>query len=340
MRKPIIYIVATGGTIASKYLASSGEVVAGASVEELASTVPELLDIAELKTIQHSNVTSDVIDTPTIVELGRLLRKLLAQDETAGVVVTHGTATLEETAYFLDLTLNTDKPVVITGAMRNLVERDADGPRNILYSVIAAAHPESSGRGVLVCFNGELHSARDAIKVHANRVDAYASRDGGTVGAVSKDGVIYFSRPERRIHINVDHMKENVQLITITQGCNDLLLRSCINARVDGIVVEGIGAGNVNLPAYHAICDALDVGIPLVLGVRIFAGTPYFAKGHDGSFKTMVERGALSAGYLSGIKARVLLMVALAQTRDAAELRRIFARASAPTLPAQAGFAR
>jgi hypothetical protein len=101
--------VATGGTIASKYLASSGQVVAGASVEELASTVPELLDIAELRTIQHSNVTSDVIDTPTIVELGRLLRKLLAQNETAGVVVTHGTATLEETAYFLDLTLNTEK---------------------------------------------------------------------------------------------------------------------------------------------------------------------------------------------------------------------------------------
>lgn len=338
MGRPIIYIVATGGTIASKYLANAGEVVAGASVEELALTVPELQEVAEVRTIQHSNVTSDVIDTPTIVELGRLLRKLLTERETAGVVVTHGTATMEETAYFLDLTLGTDKPVVITGAMRNLVERDADGPRNILYSVITAAHPESSGRGVLVCFNGELHSARDAIKVHANRVDAYASRDGGAVGAVSKDGIIYFSRPERRIHIDVDHVKENVQLVTVVQGCNDLLLRCCISAKVDGIVVEGIGAGNVNLPSYHAICDALDAGIPVVLGVRIFAGTPYFAKGHDGSFRTMVERGALSAGYLSGIKARVLLMVALAHTQDATKLRKIFAQASAPTLPLHAGF--
>jgi L-asparaginase len=331
MAKPVVFVVATGGTIASKYVPKDGRVVDGASVEELAASAPELADIAEIRGVQHSNVTSDVIDTPTIVGLGRLLRKLLAEESTAGVVVTHGTATLEETAYFLDLTLGTEKPVVITGAMRNLVEKDADGPRNILYSAIVAAHRESRGRGVLVCFNGEIHSARDAIKVHANRVNAYASRDGGAVGAVSKDGLIYFSRPERRVHIDVDDMKDNVQLITVTQGCNDLLLRACIAAKVDGIVVEGIGAGNVNLPSYYAICDALAAGIPVVLGVRIFAGTPYFAKGHEGSFRTMVEKGAISAGYLGCIKAKVLLMAALVQTREREALRDIFARAGGAT---------
>jgi L-asparaginase len=333
MAKPVVYVVATGGTIASKYVPKDGKVVDGASVEELAASAPELADIAEIRGVQHSNVTSDVIDTPTIVGLGRLLRKLLAEESTAGIVVTHGTATLEETAYFLDLTLVTEKPVVITGAMRNLVEKDADGPRNILYSAMVAAHHDSRGRGVLVCFNGEIHSARDAIKVHANRVNAYASRDGGAVGAVSKDGLIYFSRPERRVHIDVDDMKDNVQLITVTQGCNDLLLRACIAAKVDGIVVEGIGAGNVNLPSYYAICDALAAGIPVVLGVRIFAGTPYFAKGHEGSFRTMVEKGAIPAGYLSCIKARILLMVALVKTREPEALKDIFARAGGAPLP-------
>jgi L-asparaginase len=186
---------------------------------------------------------------------------------------------------------------------------------------------------VLVCFNGEIHAAREAIKIHANRVNAYASRDGGAIGAVSKDGVIYFSRPERRVHIDVDDMKDNVQLVTVTQGCNDLLLRACIDARVDGIVVEGIGAGNVNLPSYYAICDALAANIPVVLGVRIFAGTPYFAKGHEGSFRTMVEKGAISAGYLSCIKARVLLMVALVYTQERSALKDIFARAAAPSRP-------
>jgi L-asparaginase len=333
MAKPIIYVVGTGGTIASRYVASKGNVVAGASMEELAASVPGLSDIAEVRTVEHSNVTSDIIDTPTIVALGRRVRELLAREETAGVVITHGTATLEETAYFLDLTLGSDKPVVLTGAMRNLVEPDADGPRNILYSAIVAAHPDSRGRGVLVCFNGEIHSARDAIKVHANRVDAYASRDGGAAGAVSKDGVIFFSRPERRLHIDVDHVKENVQLLVVAQGCNDLLVRACIAAKVDGIVIEGIGAGNVNLPFYHGICDALDAGIPVVLGVRIFAGTGYFAKGHEGSFRTMIERGGISAGYLSGVKARILLMVALAHTQELKALRDIFARAGAPSLP-------
>jgi len=333
MGKPVVYIVATGGTIASKYVPQDGKVVAGASVEELAASAPELAGIAEIRGIQHSNVTSDIIDTPTIVGLGRLVKKLLAEEATAGVVVTHGTATLEETAYFLDLTLATDKPVVVTGAMRNLVEKDADGPRNIFYSVMVAAHCASRGRGVLVCFNGEIHSARDAIKVHANRVDAYAARDGGAVGAVTKEGLHYFSRPERHVHIDVDDMKDNVQLITVAQGCNDLLLRACIAAKVDGIVVEGIGAGNVNLPSYYAICDALTAGIPVVLGVRIFAGTPYFAKGHEGSFRTMIEKGALSAGYLSCIKARTLLMVALVKTQDPAALKEIFARAGGGTLP-------
>jgi L-asparaginase len=333
MVKPLIYIVGTGGTIASRYVAKIGANVEPASVAELAASVPGLADIAEVRAVQHSNVTSDIIDTPTIVALGKVVRKLLAEANTAGVVITHGTATLEETAYFLDLTLESDKPVVITGAMRNAVDPDADGPRNILYSAIVAVHPASRGRGVLVCFNGEIHSARDAIKIHANRVNAYASRDSGPVGAVSKEGLIYFSRPERSLHIDVDHMKENVQLLIVSQGVNDLLMRACIKEKADGIVIEGIGAGNVNLPYYHAICDALKAGMPVVVGVRMFAGTPYFAKGHEGSFKTMVERGAISAGYLSGVKARILLMVALAHTNDLQELKKIFARAGGATLP-------
>ncbi|MCG8544618.1 MAG: asparaginase [Alphaproteobacteria bacterium] len=333
MAKPIVYVIGTGGTIASNYLASNAKLVASASADDLVATVPEIAEFAEIRSVEHSNITSDLMDTPTVVALGKRLRKVLAEDNVAGAVVTHGTATMEETSYFMDLTLDQEKPVVFTGAMRNLVERDADGPRNILYSAITAAHPESRNRGVLVCFNGEIHSARDAIKIHANQVNAYASRDGGPLGAVSKEGLIFFTRPERRLHIDVDHMKENVQLITMAQGANDLLVRACIAERVDGIVIDGVGAGNVNIPYFHAVCDALDAGIPVVIGHRMLGGTPYFAKGHDGSFRSMIERGAISAGYLSGIKARVLLMVALAYTQEQATLRDLFARVAAPSLP-------
>ena len=333
MAKPIVYVIATGGTIASNYVPKNGILVDPATADDLVAKIPEIYDFAEIRCLQHSNITSDLMDINTVVELGKLVRKLVSKNDTTGVVITHGTATMEETAYFLDLTLDQPKPIVLTGAMRNLSEPDADGPRNILYSVMTAVHPHSQSRGVLLCFNGEIHAARNAIKMNANLVNAYASRDGGPLGAISKEGLIYFSQPERRLHIDIDYMKENVQLIILAQGANDLLVRACISEGVDGIVIEGIGAGNVNIPYFNAVCDALEANIPVVVGHRMLGGSAYFAKGHDGSFRSMIERGAIPAGHLSGIKARVLLMVALAHTQDREAIREIFTKVSSPSLP-------
>lgn len=331
MPKRTVVIVGTGGTIASRYDPRVGADVPAASAEELVAGVPGLAEVARVRVVEHSNITSDLLDTPTAFALRDRLREELADDAVTGAVVTHGTATLEETAYLLDLTLGSEKPVVVTGAMRNSIERDADGPRNILYAARVAAHPESRGRGVLVSLSGEIHAARDAVKSHAELVTAFSSRDGGPVGMVTKEGVIFFSRPERRLHLEVDHVKENVQLLVMVQGANDLLLRACIRERVDGVVIEGVGAGNMNLPWYRATCEALDAGIPVVVGVRILRGAPHHAKGHRGSLRSVVERGAIPSGYLSGVKARILLMVALAHTQDREELREIFRRAAAPT---------
>jgi len=327
--KPLIYVVATGGTIASNYVASEGDLAAPATVDDLISATPEIATFADVRSLQHNNITSDLMDIPNVVELGKLVRKLLEDEIVAGVVITHGTATLEETAFFLDLTIKNEKPVVVTGAMRNLSETDADGPRNILYSVLTAAHSDSRSRGVLVSFNGEIYSARDVIKVHSMQVNAYASRDSGPLGMVSKDGLIYFAKPERRIFINVEEMSANVQLLKVTQGINDLLIRACIENDVDGIVIEGIGAGNVNIPYYNAVCDALRVDIPVVIGHRMSSGSPFFNKGHDGSFKSMIDKGAIPCGYLSCVKARILLMVALSHTNEIETVRHIFSQVSA-----------
>ncbi|MDH5534510.1 MAG: asparaginase [Betaproteobacteria bacterium] len=327
MPLPNVCIVATGGTIASRFDAKLGGPVAAASAEELIAAVPGLHEAARIHAVQHTNINSPRMDSLTVLALRDRLRQLLADDDVAGAVVTHGTATLEETAYLLELTLGGDKPVVVTGAQRNADEHDADGPRNLLYAVRIAGDPAAAGRGVMVAMGGEIHAAREAVKAHSAFVNAFTSRDGGRIGMVAEEGVTWFSRPEQRLRLDVSAVKTNVQLVVMTQGSNDLLLRACVAGDADGIVVDAVGSGNVNLPFYEAICDALAAGIPVVVSSRHLAGRPHASKGYPGSLASLLEGGAISAGYLSGIKARILLMVALAHTRDRDALRAIFARA-------------
>jgi L-asparaginase len=327
MARANVAVVGTGGTIASKYDKRIGGHTSAAAAEELVAAVPELARVASIRVAEHSNINSALMDSATAFGLRATLKPLLADEGVAGIVVTHGTATLEETAYLLDLTLGTEKPVVVTGAQRNFDEPDADGPRNLLYAVMVAASPQARGRGVLVALGGEIHAARDATKVNTERVTCFAGRDGGPIGMVTKDAVTFIATPERRVHIEVERIEENVQLVRMAQGANDLLLRACIRERVAGIVVEATAGGNVNEPFYRAICDALDAGIPVVVATRLASGAPHPGKAYRGSFKSLVEHGAIGAGYLGGLKARILLMVALAHTREREALAHLFEQA-------------
>ena len=327
MSKPVIAVVGTGGTIASKYDPVIGGHTSAATAQDLVAKMPELAQVAELRIVEHSNINSALMDTATAFALRDTIRRVLADERIAGVVVTHGTATLEETAYLLDLTIGTEKPVVVTGAQRNFDEPDADGPRNLLYAVLIAASPEARGRGVLVALGGEIHAARDVTKVNTEAVTCFASRDGGAVGMVTKHNVTFIGTPGRRVHLEVQSIEENVQLVRMGQGANDLLLRACIREKVPGIVVEATAGGNVNEPFYQGICAALEAGIPVVVATRVSSGAPHPGKGYRGSFQSLLEKGAIGAGYLSGLKARILLMVALGHTHDRAALDSIFARA-------------
>ena len=285
MSKPLVCIVGTGGTIASKYDAALGGHTSAATAQDLVAAVPELRDIAEIRVVEHSNVNSAVMDTATAFGLAATLRKVLLHENVNGIVVTHGTATLEETAYLMDLTVATDKPIVITGAQRNFDEGDADGPRNILCAVMVASSPEARGRGVLVAVGGEIHAAVDVTKAHTESLACFAGRDGGPVGMVSKHAVTFFSVPGRRMHLDVERIEENVQLLRMPQGANDLLLRACIRERVPGIVVEASAGGNVTVPYDVAICDALEASIPVVVATRVVSGPTHFGKGYRGSLR-------------------------------------------------------
>ncbi len=327
MGKPVVCVVGTGGTIASRYDASLGGHVSAATAQDLVQAVPELADIADIRVVEHSNINSALMDTATAFSLRDTLRKVLQDDAVAGVVVTHGTATLEETAYLMDLTVGTDKPVVFTGAQRNSDEKDPDGPRNLFCAVMIAAHPEAAKRGVLVALGGEIHAARDVTKINPEILTCFGARDGGPVGSVTKHGVTFFAMPQRRVHLEIDQIKPEVHIIRMTQGGSDLLFRACVQARVDGVVVEGTGGGNVNRPFYDGVCSAIDAGIPVVAGLRLPSGAPHLGKGYLGSYQSLIAKGAISSGYLSGIKARVLLMAALGHTSDLQQLKAIFAQA-------------
>lgn len=327
MGKPLVCIVGTGGTIASKYDPNLGGHVSAATADDLVASVPELREVAELKIVEHSNVNSALMDSATAFALADTLREVLADEHVAGAVVTHGTATLEETAYLMDLVVSTDKPIVFTGAQRNFDEPDADGPRNLLYAVLVAANPDARGRGVLVALAGEIHAASDVTKSHSELTTCFAGRDGGPVGMVSRRSVTFFSTPGRRIHLDTRRIEDNVQLVRMVQGANGVLLRACIRECVAGIVVEGTAGGNVNAAFYAAICDALAAEIPVVIATRVVSGPTHFGKGYRGSLASLTAKGAIAAGYLSGIKARIVLMAALGATRDRRQLAEIFARA-------------
>ena len=326
----MIQIVNTGGTIASRYRPDAGGWVSDASADELVAAVPGLGDLAELRLAEHSQINGYRIDTDTVFALARRIRALVEDDGTDGVVVAHGTATLEETAYLLDLTINTPKPIVVTGAQRRFDDLGADGPMNLYCAVKVAADPAARDHGVLAVFDSRVFSARDLIKIHTHSLAAFGARDGGALGYVSRDQVILFTRPERRLYFDIDHVKRNVQLVKLVQGGNDLLIRACIAGRVDGIVIEGISSGHANDECFAAICDALELGLPVVTVPRILfggnnvKGTQY---AHPGSIHSMIEKGAIAGGYLSGQKARIFLMVALAKTKDRNALQRYFALA-------------
>lgn len=327
MKKPLVCIVGTGGTIASKFDPALGGHVSAATASDLVAAIPEIPDVAQVRVVEHSNINSALMDTQTAFALRDTLRSVFEDDRVAGVVVTHGTATLEETAYMMDLTVGTEKPIVFTGAQRNADEKDPDGPRNVLNAVRIAADPNAGGRGVMVALGGEIHSAIDAVKMNPERLTCFGARDGGPIGSVASQGIVFFSMPQRRLHLEVSHIRPDVHIIKMVQGSSNLLFRACVDAKVDGIVVEGTGGGNMNLPFYQGVCMALEAGIPVIAGQRLPSGSPHPGKGYLGSFQSIVRQGAISSGYLSGVKARVLLSVALGHTNDRDRLREIFAQA-------------
>lgn len=324
---PTCLLIATGGTIAMKVDPVCGAPVPALSGEELRACIPGLAWVGRLEVQEFANQPSPHITPAQWLALHQAVVEALARDDLAGVVISHGTDTLEETAWFLDLTVPSGKPVVLVGAQRNASTPDFDGPRNLLDAVRVAVSPGALGQGVLAVMNGQAHAARDVSKTHTSAVESFQSGAFGCLGAVEGGRVLFSRHPARRQSIPLtDDPLPRVDIVAMHAGADGALLRAAVAAGAKGIVVQALGLGNVNVDMRQAIEAAVDGGVRVVVSTRVPHGAVAPLYGFDGGGATLKEAGALFAGDLPPHKARILLMLALQSPRAPGEIQLLFDR--------------
>lgn len=319
MRAKVV-VIGTGGTIASRYDASLGRKVTAMSGSDLLALLPDADALAELEIDNFASVASFQMDAAFLLRLIRRIGDKLSRADVSGVVVTHGTDTMEESAYLADLLVGSDKPVVFTGAQRSADEPDGDGPRNILNSIRAAASPLTRGLGAMICFNEELHAAREVTKVHTSAVQTFQSYDHGKLGTFDGDRVVVSRRPIGRPKYRVEQLEPRVDLIKLVLGLDARPLDSAVSSGTKGIVLEAFGLGNTTREAAGGVKRAVAAGVPVVVTSRCPAGRVKAVYGGGGGGRDIEDAGAFFAPGIAGVKARMLLMVLLADQPSMSEL--------------------
>ena len=319
-----VAVVATGGTIAMTRDPGTGAPVPALSGGDLTAAVPGLKELADVRVIEFSNVPSDYMGPDRWPSLSRAVEEVLADPGVTGVVLSHGTDTLDQTAYFLDLTLRSSKPVVAVGAQRNASDPDADGPRNLLNAVRQVLAEGAPGRGVTVTMNSRINAAREVRKTHTSNVDSFNSGEAGILGYVDEDRVVFHRAPLRRQTIPLPDRLPRVDLVPMYAGADGSTVRYAADGGAEAIVVEAYGLGNVNEAMHDAIGYAIGRGVAVVIATKLANGRTLPVYGFKGGGKTLQDLGAVFAGDLSGDKARVLTMLALPVAKDRQGLQAYF----------------
>jgi L-asparaginase len=310
--QPVVVLIATGGTIAMKIDPVKKAPVPAISGEDLLATVPEVSKYARMEVNNISNIPSGYMGPANWVALTKAVNQTLARPEVAGVIVSHGTDTLEETAYWLDLTYTSDKPIVLIGAQRNASEADFDGPRNLLNAVRICIEPQSKGKGAMLVMNNQINAARDVTKTHTSSVETFKSGDWGFLGAIDFDRVFYSRTPLRRQHVplKTDNIPY-VEIIPTYGGTDGYLIKAALDHGAKGLVIQALGWGNVNPATSAEIKAAIGKGIPVVISTRVPNGRVLPNYGYEGGGKVLYDAGAVMADDLTPQKARILLMLLL-----------------------------
>jgi L-asparaginase len=328
-KKPKVVIVATGGTIAGSATSqtSAGYQSGAVAVDALIAAVPQLKDIAEVSGEQVSSIGSQDMNDEVWLKLAKRVNAILAQPDVAGVAITHGTDTMEETSYFLNLVVNSVKPVVLTGSMRPSTAMSADGPLNIYNAVAIAADPTAKGRGVLVTVDDDIHSGHDIVKTHTTDVGTMASGEAGLVGATLFGKQTWYRTPtcvhtaKSEFRIEGVNALPRVDIIYAHANMSPDMITSAAANGAKGIVIAGVGDGNMTAPAVEAVKAAIAKGVVVVRSSRT----------NGGIIRRNIELdddklGTVASMELNPAKARVLLQLALLKTKDTKTIQGYFDR--------------
>jgi L-asparaginase type II len=308
---PLVKVVATGGTIANT---PSGRLNAA----EVADAIPALKKVAQLEVEEVIRVGSSSITLDNWLTLARRINEIFAREsEVKAVVVTHGSNTVEETGYFLSLTVKSDKPVVLTAAQRQFTTLSSDSPKNFLQAVRVAVSDEARGKGALIVVNDMIHAARDVTKSMSYRVETYDSRDLGALGLVDEDKVSFYRTPTRRgnaFDLEKINKLPRVEIIYTYADADGALIDA---SKAEGLIIAGFPTGSGTPAMDEAVKRVVAKGIPVVMTHRGGMGRVTDTRAKE-------ARPLIWGDNLTPQKARVLLMLALTRTRNAAELQKIF----------------
>lgn len=321
-----VTIIATGGTIAGAGSASEYGYKAGAfKVDDLIKAVPQLEHLAQLRAEQIASIGSQDMNDRVWLDLAARTNALLASPDVDAVVITHGTDTMEETAYFLNLVVRSDKPVVLVGSMRPATAIGADGPANLYDAVATAADPAARGRGVMVVLNDEIHAARNVTKTDTTSVQTFESPNRGPAGLVHTAKITWFAPPDKRHTLksgfSVNGVKElpRVEIILAHANMDATLIDAAIEAGARGLVIAGVGDGNMSQIALDRLARAAKSGIVVVRASRLERGMVLRNNEVDDD-----KMGFVASGEINAPKSRVLLQLALMTTKDPARIQKFF----------------
>lgn len=322
MKKNIL-LVHTGGTISMRLDDKTGAVLPNAQ-NPIMQVKEQLTQYANIIEIEAFNLPSPHITPHDMLYLRNLIIEQIDQQPFDGVVITHGTDTLEETAYFLDLTTQFHFPIILTGAMRSSNELGADGVYNLISAIRVAIDDNARDKGVLVVMNDEVHASADVVKTSTSNVSTFQSPQYGPIGLITKKLVHFHRTPLHKHYVEVTSLTKRVALLKAYAGMESDLLDNVITSGYDGLVLEGLGQGNVPPAVGQKVMDFVQNGFPVVFVSRCFNGIAEGVYGYDGGGKKLGDAGVIFATGLSGQKARLKLLMALNQDDSTMDIEAFF----------------